>query len=102
MNHTELYFAIRNYFLFGLLGIAVGLIILLIITSLLNNLFLSRKFRYLKKIGFERYLISVASVGNYEDWGWKRDKDNIHREIIHDSEVKRTSFKKLKEKYTEK
>ena len=101
MNHTEVYFAIRNYLLFGMAGTAITLTILLIITSLLSNLFLNRKFRYLEKIGFERHLISVASVGNHADWGWKRTKTDGSREIISDSEIKKNSLSYIKKKYTE-
>lgn len=102
MSHTEVYFAIRNYVLLGLSGFAVVLVILLIIISLLSNLFLNRKFRYLEKIGFERYLINVASVGNHCDWGWKRINADGSWEIISDTEVKEDSLARLKKKYTEK
>lgn len=102
MSHTEIYFAIRNYFLLGILGIAVGLVIVLIIASLLSNIFLNRKFRYLKKIGFKRYLISVTSVGNHCDWGWRRTRVDGSWEIISDTEVKKDNLSRLKKKYTEK
>ena len=102
MSHTEVYFAIRNYVLLGLFGFAVALVVLLIIISLLSNLFLNRKFRYLEKIGFERHLISVASVGNHCDWGWRRINVDGSWEIISDTEVKKESLARLKKKYTEK
>ena len=102
MSHTEAYFAIRNYVLLGMAGVAVGLTILLIIASLLSNLFLNRKFRYLEKIGFERHLISVSSVGNHCDWGWRRTRVDGSWEIISDTEVKKDSLARLKKKYTEK
>lgn len=56
MSHTEAYFAIRNYVFLGMAGVAVGLTILLIIASLLSNLFLNRKFRYLEKSGLNATL----------------------------------------------
>ena len=102
MSHMEMYFAIRNYIALGLSGFAVVLTILLIIIDLLGTLSLNRKFRHLEKVGFERHLISVASVGDHSDWGWRRTRVDGSWEIISDTEVKKDSLARLKKKYTEK
>lgn len=75
----------------------VMFIIILIITSIKSFKY-NRKVKYLKSIGFERYLIDVASVGDKAWYGWRRDDKNGYLHIS-ENDLARIDYKKLKEKF---
>lgn len=72
---------------------AIGLIVIIV-----RGTIESRKINYLKYLGFERYLINVASVGNKAWYGWRRDDKN---EYLHISEkdLAKISYKELKKRF---
>lgn len=73
---------------------AVGLITFIcIITQALK---MERKTKYLSSIGFNRYLINVASVGNRAWYGWQRDELD---ERISETELERLTLKELKNRF---
>ena len=73
---------------------AVGLITFIcIITQALK---MERKTKYLSSIGFNRYLINVASVGNRAWYGWQRDEFN---ERISETELEKLTLKELKNRF---
>lgn len=75
----------------------VMFIIILTITSIKSFKY-NRKVKYLKSIGFERYLIDVASVGNKAWYGWRRDDKNEYLHIS-ESDLARIKYKELKKRF---
>lgn len=72
----------------------IGLITFVrIITQALK---MERKTKYLSSIGFNRYLIDVASVGNRAWYGWERDELN---ERISEIELEKLTLKELKNRF---
>jgi len=97
---TELYFGIK------LIGgaIIIGLFVLIFLSVFIKCLITSAKEsrieKYLISIGYERELISTASVGNNHTYGYKRVRDDGWSDIIRDYELRGMSFKQVKQKYT--
>lgn len=101
MKYTEAYFATQFYFELTLLLIGIGIFALLGVINLFWWLGYRRKEKYLIKLGFEHFLVRVASVGNHADYGWKRTRKDGTYEYITENELDGITFKKLKEKYKE-
>lgn len=97
---TDLYFA----FQFVLEMIFVGFIVLLIAILLIKSIVSDCRFKsidkYLKSIGYERTLISTASVGDNHTYGYKRPNENGWNDIIRDYELIGMKLKQIKEKYS--
>ena len=97
---TDLYFGIK------LIGnsIVIGLVVLLVLVLFVHYLIHSHKEnrikKYLESIGYERELISTASVGTNHHYGYKRVRDDGHWDIIRDSELIGKTLKQVKQKYT--
>lgn len=96
---TELYFGIK------LIGnaIVVGLFVLIFLSIFIKCLIASLKERRIEKyfvsIGYERKLISTASVGDNHTYGYKRLRDDGGYDIIRDYELRGMSLKQAKQKY---
>lgn len=69
-----------------------------LIVTIVRSIIKNRKINYLKYLGFERYLIDVASVGNKAWYGWRRDDKN---EYLHISEkdLAKINYKELKKRF---
>lgn len=95
----------KAYFTFKLImelapiAIFVLLTLFLFITFLIKQFKWDRKIKYLQSLGFERYIINVASVGNKTWYGWQRDDKN---EYLHISEkdLARINYKELKMRFS--
>lgn len=72
----------------------IGLITFVCIIS--QALKMERKTKYLSSIGFTRYLINVASVGNRAWYGWERDELD---ERISETELEKLTLKELKNRF---
>ena len=59
----------------------------------------NRKIKYLQSIGFERYLINVASVGNKAWYGWRHDDKNEYLHISED-DLAKINYKELKKRFS--
>lgn len=96
---TDLYFGIK------LIGgaIIIGLLVLIFLSAfiscLISSIKESRIQKYLISIGYERRLISTASVGNNHTYGYKRLRDDGRHDIIRDFELKGASLKQVKQTY---
>ena len=82
-----------------MIGIILLLGVIAVISSIIEHYIWQKKTNYLKSIGFERYLISVASVGNKAWYGWQREDVRTFGLRISEEELKKISYKKLKERY---
>lgn len=96
----DLYFGIK------LIGVAivVGLFVLIFLSIFIKCLFSSIKEgrieKYLLSIGYERELISTASVGDNHTYGYTRHNDCGWPDIIRDYELRGMSLKQVKQMYT--
>lgn len=95
----------KAYFTFKLIMelapiVAFGLLTLLIfVTSLIKSWEWDRKIKYLQSLGFEQYLIDVASVGGKAWYGWKCEDGTMNGMRISEEELERIDYKTLKEKF---
>lgn len=96
---TELYFGIKLIGGVIVIGLFVLIFLLLFINGLIASIKESRIEKYLISIGYERELISTASVGTNHTYGYKRARDDGWYNIIRDSELKGMSLKQVKQKY---
>lgn len=95
---ADFYFGIK---LFAELAPVVLFLVMFIITIIITSIKsfkYNRKVKYLKSIGFECYLIDVASVGDKAWYGWRRDDKNGYLHIS-ENDLARIDYKKLKEKF---
>lgn len=96
---TELYFGIKLIGGAIVIGLLVVIFLSLFIKCLIASLKESRIEKYLISIGYERELISTASVGDNHTYGYKRARDNDWSDIICDYELRGMSLKQVKQKY---
>lgn len=96
---TDLYFGIKLIGGAIVIGLFVLIFLSLFIKYLIASLKESRIEKYLISIGYERELISTASVGTNHTYGYKRARDDGWYDIIRDSELKGMSLKQVKQKY---
>lgn len=78
------------------IGLFVAIVLFVIIASAFETWSFNRKTKYMTGIGFERYLISVASVGNKAWYGWRRQETN---ESISEGALSKMKFKEIKKTY---
>ena len=96
---TDLYFGIK------LIGGAIIIVFIVLVCFILFIKYLISSFKedrirkYLESIGYERELISTASVGTNHHYGYKRVRDDVWHDIIRDSELKGMSLKQVKHKW---
>ncbi len=90
----------ETWFTLQVLWIIIPIVIIVLIFSLcfiveiINCIKWNRKVKLLKKLGYERYLAGVASVGNGAWYGWKNDKAGKR---FLESDIIRWTYKQLKE-----
>lgn len=96
---TDLYFGIKLIGGAIVVGLFVLIFLLVFIKCLVSSIKESRIEKYLTSIGYERKLISTASVGNNHTYGYKRPKDDGWCDIIRDFELKGASLKQVKQTY---
>lgn len=77
----------------------VLLMIVIFISSYIKSWKWDRKIEYLESLGFERYLIDVASVGDKAWYGWECEKGIMAGMRISEEELERIDYKKLKERF---
>lgn len=84
--------------LFGLIsiGLFVAIVLFVIVATALESWNFNRKTKYMSRIGFERYLINVASVGKGAWYGWRRQETN---ESISENALSKMKYKQIKEIY---
>ena len=97
---TDLYFGLKLIGIAIVIGLFVLIFLSLFIKCLIASLKESRIEKYLISIGYERELISTASVGTNHTYGYKRVRDDGWHDIIRDYELKGMSLKQVKQKYT--
>ena len=97
---TELYFGIKLIGIAIVVGLFVLIFLSIFIKCLIASLKESRIEKYLVSIGYERELISTASVGDNHTYGYKRLRDDGWHDIIRDNELRGMSLKQVKQKYT--
>lgn len=97
---TDLYFGIKLIGLAITIGLFVLIFLLIFIRCILSSIKESRIEKYLTSIGYERELISTASVGDNHTYGYKRHNDRGWPDIIRDYELRGMSLKQVKQKYT--
>lgn len=64
------------------------------IVEVKNRIKWNRKIKLLKKLGYERYLAGVASVGDGEWYGWVNDKAG---KSFLERDIKKWTYRQLKE-----
>ena len=87
-------FKMIKEFIPAIILFTVGLITFIGIIS--QALKMERKTEYLSSIGFNRYLIDVASAGNRAWYGWERDETD---ERISERELEKLTLKELKKRF---
>ena len=97
---TDLYFGIKLISGVVVIGLVALLLLVLFIHILICSYKENRIKKYLESIGYERELISTASVGTNHHYGYKRVRDDGHWDIIRDGELIGKTFKQVKNKYT--
>lgn len=97
---TDLYFGLQFILEMIFMGFIVLLIAILLIKSIVSDCRFKRIDKYLKSIGYERTLISTASVGDNHTYGYKRPNENGWNDYIRDYELIGMKLKQVKEKYS--
>lgn len=92
----EAYFNFKLFLELAPIVIFILLAILIFFASLIKQCEWDRKTKYLQSLGFERYLIDVASVGDKAWYGWECEKTGMR---ISEEELERIDYKKLKERF---
>lgn len=92
----EAYFNFKLFLELAPIVIFILLAILIFFASLIKQCEWDRKIKYLQSLGFERYLIDVASVGDKAWYGWECKKVGMR---ISEEELERVDYKKLKERF---
>lgn len=95
----EAYFNFKLFMELAPIIVFILLAILIFFASLIKQCEWDRKIKYLQSLGFERYLIDVASVGNKAWYGWECEKGVMAGMRISEEELKRIDYKKLKERF---
>lgn len=95
----EAYFNFKLFLELAPIAIFILLAILIFFASLIKQCEWDRKIKYLQSLGFERYLIDVASVGDKAWYGWKCEKGIMAGMRISEAELERIDYKKLKERF---
>lgn len=96
---VDFYFSIKLFTELAPIVLFLMMFIIMLIITSIKSFKYNRKIKYLQSIGFERYLINVASVGNKAWYGWQRDDKN---EYLHISEedLARIDYKELKKRFS--
>lgn len=95
----EAYFNFKLFMELAPIVIFILLAILIFFASLIKQCEWDRKIKYLESLGFERYLINVASVGDKAWYGWECEKGIMAGMRISEEELERIDYKKLKERF---
>ena len=95
----EAYFNFKLFLELAPIVIFILLAILIFFASLIKQCEWDRKIKYLQSLGFERYLIDVASVGDKVWYGWECEKGVMTGMRISEEELERIDYKKLKERF---
>ena len=95
----EAYFNFKLFLELAPIVIFILLAILIFFASLIKQCEWDRKIKYLQSLGFERYLIDVASVGDRAWYGWECEKGIMAGMRISEEELERIDYKKLKERF---
>lgn len=95
----EAYFNFKLFLELAPIVIFILLIILIFFASLIKQCEWDRKIKYLQSLGFERYLIDVASIGDKAWYGWECEKGTMAGKRISEEELERIDYKKLKERF---
>lgn len=95
----EAYFNFKLFLELAPIAIFILLAILIFFASLIKQCEWDRKIKYLQSLGFERYLIDVASVGDKAWYGWECEKGIMAGMRISEEELDRIDYKKLKERF---
>ena len=96
---TDLYFGIKLIGGAIVIGFFVLICLIILISCLISSIKQSRIKKYLESIGYERALISTASVGTNHTYGYKRPKSDGWCDFIRDYELRDMSLKQVKQKY---
>ena len=95
---VDFYFGVK---LFAELAPVIFFLVMFIITlviTLIKSFKYNHKIKYLQSIGFERYLINVASVGNKAWYGWQRNDKNEYLHIS-ENDLAKIKYKELKKRF---
>lgn len=95
----EAYFNFKLFLELAPIVIFILLAMFIFFASLIKQCEWDRKTKYLQSLGFERYLIDVASVGDKTWYGWKCEKGIMVGMRISEEELERIDYKKLKERF---
>ena len=95
----EAYFNFKLFMEFAPIIWFVLLTIVLFIINGIKSWKWDRKIKYLQSLGFERYLIDVASIGDKAWYGWECKKGTMVGKRISEEELERIDYKKLKERF---
>lgn len=95
----EAYFNFKLFLELAPIVVFILLAILIFFASLIKQCEWDRKIKYLQSLGFERYLIDVASVGDKAWYGWECEKGIMAGMRISEEELERINYKKLKERF---
>jgi len=90
---VEKYFTLKLIGEVAIIGFFVLVIIILLVSTIIQNICWNRKIKLLEKNGFVKYLRGVPSIGNGAFYGWKREPDGKR---IDDIVIKSLQYKKLK------
>lgn len=74
-------------------GIIILLFLIYIIYIYIKSIFWNKKIKLLKKEGYQRYLIRVASVGDGSWYGWQYDN---YKHKITEEDLDEISYQNLK------
>lgn len=95
----DLYFEIKLICSALIIGFVVLICAIIFIKCLLVSIKENKVENYLESIGYQRTLISTASVGNNHTYGYIRNKTDNSADIIRDYEIRNMSLKQIKQKY---
>lgn len=95
----EAYFNFKLFLELAPIVIFILLAMFIFFASLIKQCEWDRKIKYLQSLGFERYLINVASVGDKVWYGWECEKGIMAGMRISEEELERIDYKKLKERF---
>lgn len=96
---VDFYFTFKLFMELAPIVVFILLAILIFFASLIKQREWNRKIKYLQSLGFERYLIDVASVGNKAWYGWECKNGVMAGMRISEEELEKIDYKELKERF---
>lgn len=96
---TDLYFGIKLVIGAIVTGFFVICLLVILFQAFKEQIRHNRIDKYMTSIGFKRGLIRTAAFGDNHTYGYRKEYDNRHSEIIEDNEFRNMSLREIKKRW---